>query len=328
MLLVLVASFATFGTGHAAPRALPPSQAEPSPALTLAAIDRRLADLEVEEQAAKEELARLGGEIADAHAGVVTRGRAYYRLTRAGLLPLGGGFSELVRHAMLVSRARRGLVSDLSREAALRNRGAELSRLLDAADRERNELTAKRATLDAERLAAQDEQRRQQAFDDAFSPKSGDYVAIYGGGTGGGGSGVEPSPEVGEPTGFREARGRLLFPVVGRAHVRRGRREGTNGPGLEIRAPVGTPVRAVFAGRVAFADRYAPYGNIVILDHGDHYYSVSGNLGSIEAKVGEELEAGDRLGTVGDEGEGAMLYFEIRHGAKTIAPGAWLGVSR
>ena len=85
-------------------------------------------------------------------------------------------------------------------------------------------------------------------------------------------------------------------------------------------------MRAVFAGRVAFADRYGPYGRIVILDHGDHYYTVSGNLAAIDVKVGEEVSAGERLGTVGDDGQGAMLYFEVRHGTETIAPGPWLGL--
>ena len=85
-------------------------------------------------------------------------------------------------------------------------------------------------------------------------------------------------------------------------------------------------VRAVFGGRVAFADRYGPYGRLVILDHGDHYYSVSGNLASLDVKVGDEVSGGERLGTVGDEGRGPMLYFEIRHGTETLPPGGWLGL--
>jgi septal ring factor EnvC (AmiA/AmiB activator) len=85
-------------------------------------------------------------------------------------------------------------------------------------------------------------------------------------------------------------------------------------------------VRAVYAGRIAFADRYGPYGRIVIVDHGDHYYTVSGNLGSSDVKVGDEVTAGERLGTVGDEGQGAMLYFEVRHGTETVTPAPWLGL--
>jgi septal ring factor EnvC (AmiA/AmiB activator) len=85
-------------------------------------------------------------------------------------------------------------------------------------------------------------------------------------------------------------------------------------------------VRAVFAGRIAFADRYGAYGRLVIVDHGDHYYSVSGNLAGIDVKVGDEVSAGERLGSVGDEGRGPMLYFEIRHGTDTVPPTPWLGL--
>ena len=53
---------------------------------------------------------------------------------------------------------------------------------------------------------------------------------------------------------------------------------------------------------------------------------MSGNLGSTDVRVGDEVTPGERLGTVGDDGQGAMLYFEIRHGAETLAPGSWLGL--
>ena len=108
--------------------------------------------------------------------------------------------------------------------------------------------------------------------------------------------------------------------------ARRIARERT-GPGLEIHAPAGTVVRAVFAGRVAFADRYGPYGRIVILDHGDHYYTVSGDLDEIDVKIGQDLGAGERLGTVGDDGQGAMLYFEVASRlAGRSRPAPWLGL--
>jgi septal ring factor EnvC (AmiA/AmiB activator) len=77
---------------------------------------------------------------------------------------------------------------------------------------------------------------------------------------------------------------------------------------------------------VAFADRYGPYGRIVILDHGGHYYTVSGNLDEIDVKTGDEVGAGERIGTVGDMGQGPMLYFEVRQGSRTLTPGPWLGL--
>jgi murein hydrolase activator len=301
----------------AAPGAPAPS-APVDPALALAALDRRIADLDAEEQSDKQELSRLGGEVAASHTRVVTRGSAFYRMTRAGLLPVGGGFGELVTHAMHVERARRLLEADVREETRLRSRGGELARDLERVARDRVALASQRTAMDAAHLAMDDERRRQAAFDKAFETSNGaDYVAVYGG------TGIAADTS---SSGFASARGRLLFPIVGRAEVRPAHREGTDGPGLEIHAPIGTVVRAVFAGRVAFADRYGPYGRIVILDHGDHYYSVSGDLDEVDVKIGQELGAGERVGTIGDDGQGAMLYFEVRHGSQTVAPGPWLGL--
>lgn len=298
----------------------PPSPAGGTPALEIAALDRKLADLEVEEKDAKKELGDLGAKIAEAHGRSLARGRAFYRLTRAGMLPVGGGFDELVSHALRVERSRRALANELAGEQKLRQRGGELSRNLERIARDRVALAGQRTAMDQQRAAFEEDSRRQQAFERAFSTSSGstsDYVAVYGG------NGYAPSSGSG---GFASAKGRLLFPLAGRSEVRPARREGTDGPGLEIRSSLGASVRAVYAGRVAFADRYGPYGRLVIVDHGDHYYSVSGNLAGLDVKVGDEVSAGERIGSVGDEGRGPMLYFEIRHGTETVQPTPWLGI--
>lgn len=308
----------------APPPAAPPLQPAPapnaqSPALALAALDRRIADLDAEEEVSKRELTALGARIAETHARALGRGRAFYRLTRAGMLPVGGGFSELVAHALRVERARRSLAAELASEKKLRERGVALSHGLERIARDRVALSSQRTAMDAARLAVEDETRRQAAFDRAFATSSGssEYVAVYGG------NGAAPGAMAG---GFAASKGRLLFPLSGRSEVRPAKREGTDGPGLEIKTTEGAPVRAVFGGRVAFADRYGPYGRLVIVDHGDHYYTVSGNLAAIDVKVGDEVSAGERIGTVGDEGRGPMLYFEVRHATQTIPPTPWLGL--
>lgn len=271
----------------------------------------RLADLAAREQAERDELAGLGAKVSATRARSVNEARALYKLTRVGLLPVAGGFGELVRHAHRVERARRGLHRELGEERRLHERAIELAQDLERIEKDRTTLEAQEAAAALARGAAEDEGRRSDAFARAFE---GGYVAVH--------DAVDDGP-----TGFALSRGKLLFPVTARADVRQARHEGTEGPGLEIRAPLGTAVRAVYAGRVAFADRYGPYGRLVIVDHGEHYYSVSGGLASVDVKVGDELAAGDRLGAVGDEGQGAMLYFEIRQGTRTVAPGPWLGLS-
>jgi murein DD-endopeptidase MepM/ murein hydrolase activator NlpD len=301
-----------------APAPAPAQASDVDPTLALAALDRRIADLDAEEEGSRKEIRGLGEKIALAHARVLVRGRTFYRVTRAGLLALGGGFDALVTHAMRVERARRAVAEDIATETALRERSAEIARDLERVARDRVALASQRTAMDAARLAMKDEERRRAAFDRAFQTSTGasDYVPIVGG----------PAADSVASGSFQASRGRLLFPVIGRADVRATRREGTDGPGLEVHAPAGARVRAVFAGRVAFADRYGAYGRIVILDHGDHYYSVMGNLATAEVKLGDVVSAGERIGTVGDEGQGPMLYFEIRHGAETVPPGPWLGL--
>jgi septal ring factor EnvC (AmiA/AmiB activator) len=122
---------------------------------------------------------------------------------------------------------------------------------------------------------------------------------------------------------FRNLKGRLPLPVTGRSEIRRVRRPGGSGPGLELIAPPGTAVRAVFPGRVAFADRYDTFGSVVIVDHGDHFYTLLGDLASMDVRVGDDLSAGARIGTIGPA---SVLYFEIRKGASTLDPAPWLGL--
>jgi murein DD-endopeptidase MepM/ murein hydrolase activator NlpD len=300
--------------------AFPSSAAGGDPLLAVADLDRRLADVDAQEKSDRMELSRTAERVALARARLIAHGRAFYRLTRAGLLPAGGGFGALVTHAMHVERARRLVSQDLEERRKLHGRAEDLANELERLARDRVDLASQRQAMDASRLAAEDDRRRQAAFDKAFetSTGAGEYVAVYGGA-----GGLSPDTPAG---GFADARGRLLFPVAGRAEVRPARRDGTAGPGLEIRADAGSAVRAVFAGRIAFADRYGPYGRIVIVDHGSHYYTVSGNLDEIDVKTGEDVGAGQRIGTVGDDGQGSMLYFEVRQGSRTVPPGVWLGL--
>lgn len=298
-----------------------------------------LAAIEREERSLRSELDTLGPREEASHGRLLLRGRAMYRLVRVGLLPAGGGFGSLIEHAIKMERARRALEKDMAEYRSMGQRKLVLTRQL-------GDLATRRAPLEIEREAAtrarailDEADDRKRSFDRAFetSTGAGDYIAIYGGGLGGLSGPEGPTPAGGD--GFRSMKGTLPFPVAGRTEVRNVRRAGSSGPGLEMSAPVGTPVHAVFAGRVAFADRYDPFGQIVILDHGDHYYTLMGDLSSIDVRVGDDLSAGAKIGSVGagpsDEGaaskgqtrsRGPSLYFEVRHGQSTVDPGPWLGL--
>ncbi len=96
--------------------------------------------------------------------------------------------------------------------------------------------------------------------------------------------------------------------------------------GVVFEAPLGTPVQAVAAGRVRFAGWFRGYGRLAILDHGDGYFTVSGHLDALDVEVGDVLQSGQVIGTVGETGSlsGPRLYFEIRQGAQALDPRDWL----
>ena len=96
--------------------------------------------------------------------------------------------------------------------------------------------------------------------------------------------------------------------------------------GVEFDAPLGLAVEAVAAGQVRFAGWFRGYGKLVILDHGDEYFTISGHLDDIRVEVGDEVESRGVIGTVGDTGSlsGPRLYFEVRHGREPQDPTKWL----
>ena len=96
--------------------------------------------------------------------------------------------------------------------------------------------------------------------------------------------------------------------------------------GMEIQARRGDRVRAVAPGRVRLAGWFRGYGRLVIVDHGDGYFTVSGHLADVYVEVGDVVNEGHVLGTVGDTGslEGPGLYFEVRRGSGPLNPADWL----
>ncbi|HEX5099896.1 MAG TPA: peptidoglycan DD-metalloendopeptidase family protein [Polyangiaceae bacterium] len=247
---------------------------------------------------------------------ILWRGRLYVRLSRAGLLPVGDGFEALVDHAARLERLHHGLELDVAHAKAVAAERVTLAKKLD-------EARARTATLDEEeRVLARAEDalrsadERERAFAQAF--EAGGHTAVYGA--------VGPAePASATAGGFAALKGRLPFPIAGRSEIRPARRQGSEGPGLEMKAAPGTPVRAVAAGRVAFADSYADYGKTIIVEHGRRYYTVCANLGSIDVAVGDEVSPGERLGSVSG-GDGAKLYFEVRVGKETVDPSPWFGI--
>ncbi len=131
---------------------------------------------------------------------------------------------------------------------------------------------------------------------------------------------------------FAAAKGLLIFPVRGKIIKKFGP---FNHPtlhvqafhsGIEVAADRGEPVKAVHAGRVVFADWFKGYGNVLIIDHDDHYYTVHAFLEEVFKSVDSPVDAGDVVATVGDSGTMGTpgLYFEVRHRDTPLDPLEWL----
>jgi len=96
--------------------------------------------------------------------------------------------------------------------------------------------------------------------------------------------------------------------------------------GVYIIAEKGEPIKAVCPGRVLYAKWFKGYGNMIIIDHGDSYYTVYAHADEIFKHKGDLVEQGEVVGTLGDTGSmvGPGLYFEVRHHGKPINPIKWL----
>ena len=140
--------------------------------------------------------------------------------------------------------------------------------------------------------------------------------------------GVEPAPGA----GFGALRGKLGWPAGGKVvaafgaqvHPRFGTKTFRNG--VDIEAPQGTDVEAVYAGNVIYTGWFKGYGNLIIVDHGHEYVTLYAHVREILVKEGDDVKQGERIATVGDTGSlaGPRLYFEVRYQGKPQDPEQWL----
>jgi len=119
-------------------------------------------------------------------------------------------------------------------------------------------------------------------------------------------------------------RGSLEWPVAG-AVRQRFQHGATAVNGIDIAATEGAPVQAIHDGVVAFADTFAGFGRLVIVDHGGQTFSLYGNLASLDVEKGARVEQGGPVGSVGVAPTGAAgLYFELRVEGRPVDPQLWL----
>ena len=126
---------------------------------------------------------------------------------------------------------------------------------------------------------------------------------------------------------FGRLRGQLAWPVAGHLTAQFGqtRASGVTWDGVVIDTALDTPVHAVSAGRVVFADWLPGLGLLIIIDHGNGYLSLYAHNDRLLQPVGAAVSAGEVIAQAGDTGGRAtpQLYFEIRHAGRPIDPLPW-----
>jgi septal ring factor EnvC (AmiA/AmiB activator) len=315
-------------------------------------LDRRLVEAEEELLTTQKQQSDLERELAGITAGVASarvrqaeamaryqqRLRALARMpTGARLVLLGGArtladYLHATRVLRFIAKHDQALQQDylqrlqeLDRlEADLKQRREQQARLVALLRTRRDSVAADRQS----RLSLVESLRRDRSLgeltvreESAAKQELGDTIDR-----------LPPAHRSSASESFAQNRGKLPWPATGRVDVRFGQQverawgSVTAHNGIDIRAAAAAPVRAVAAGRVVFADWLKGYGQLVIIDHGEHFHSLVAHLAKTAVRAGDEVSAGQQIGTVGDTGStrGTVLYFEIRDHGRPVDPSAWL----
>ena len=285
------------------------------------AITPEVSAAEQRAQVATESLAAATAELegfaerqAEAQRSLVTHARAFYRLRRSGMMPVRGGFDAMLSHLSRMERLERMVRRDVRAVRRLDTRDIELrARIAEL------ENVASEATSEVARVQSMQTEQAQvaAAYAGLFDGTSRLPVAPL--------PGLGASPGYGltvrgAPTSsFASLRGQLPLPVRSGGEVRDATRE--DGHGLEFAVGPGSRVSAVAEGTVAFARPYGVYGSMVVLDHGQSHYTVYSGLERIDVSVGQNVRPRQELGA-----SGSTMYFEVRHGTRSLDPHEWVGI--
>lgn len=301
------------------------------------AMSRRLATLERQMQSTAGEMGSTGARIEDLDQSVRKRLVALYKgggnvgmqlLFSAGSPKQVGEdreyWSRIVRHdRALLDAYRRRWRSQGEELRQLTELRAEQRQLLASRQAERDQMR-KAAQLKQELLARVRQDRQLLAGElNALKERAGRVNALL--------KRLETSrgsePAV-SSTRFAEQMGRLPWPVTGRVRIPFGPGRhpelGTSyqSQGIEIEVAGERGVAAVWPGRVAYASWFKGYGNLLILDHGEGYYTLYAQAAQINRAVGDQIERGEVIALT-DSREG-RLYFEVRKGGMPLDPSLWL----
>lgn len=131
---------------------------------------------------------------------------------------------------------------------------------------------------------------------------------------------------------FSDQKGQLPAPLQGIVSEKFGFEKAFDHPytlnhkGIFITASLGQDIKSVFEGTVSFAGELPGFGKTLIIDHGDHYYTVYSHAQELKVRMGEEVSQSQAIATVGHSARDSRdgLYFEIRHFSEPYDPQLWM----
>lgn len=213
-------------------------------------------------------------------------------------------------------KAQRGEISKLQRDE---KRLSDLMQKLERIARQEAEKRAKAREAERKKKAERKTARKPDSSKPApEEPTREETVATN-----------EELPDADQDSGmFASLKGKLRLPAKGEVANRFGaprQESGLSWKGLFIRAAEGADVRAIARGQVVFADWLRGFGNLLIVDHGGGYMSLYGNNQALLKRVGDSVQAGDQVASIGNSGGNpeSGVYFELRHKSKPLDPMGW-----
>lgn len=120
--------------------------------------------------------------------------------------------------------------------------------------------------------------------------------------------------------------GRLPWPAKGKIVASFGAAGAEPGTGIGMALAANSPVRCVAEGKIVHNDQLRGFGQVVIVFHGEDYYSLYAFLADAPLAVGRTVKQGEQLGVSGfyPAAKGSGLYFELRFRQKAVNPLKWL----
>ncbi|CAK0752803.1 murein hydrolase activator [uncultured Gammaproteobacteria bacterium] len=268
---------------------------------------------------------------------------------RATLTERQRDLSKLVeRREVLLQRTEAEKVEAAARMAKLTAQASDLRQLLERLEAERKEAERREAERkEAERRATDRRTASQRAAEqlladerakvEAAEAQRKDETSVEAASSSGEAVGSTPgtavaveatqtasaTPAVATPAVVPTKAGDPRLPVAGRVVIGYGERDTQGGTsrGLHLVVRPAAAVVSPYSGTVRFAGPFKTFGHLLIVEHSNGYHSLLAGLGSIDVAVGQKVTAGEPVGAMADQADGAPeLYFELRRNGQPINP--------